>query len=228
MLSKLLTDPLYLGLLFQSRSLFAEAAYFCVMKRLIILSLFALFAMPVFAQKDSLAFDENNKYIYYQVVEQPGTAADSLFSRAAFFFDKGYPQASLKTMGMTKTTDALSINAAGSFLVSKKSLVTSHEDGSVSFTMHVDVKEGKYRYWLTDFVFNPYQRDRYNNYVSIPGIYIPLEKSEGKIDKKDLTAYLDGVLSSSRKIGTKLKEFMLKNPLIKKEPAVKKISTKDW
>lgn len=181
-----------------------------------------------FAQKDSLAFDENNKYIYYQVVVQPGIGADSLFSRAVFFFDKGYTQASFKAGGVTKMTDALSINATGSFLVSKKSLVTSHEDGSVSFTMHVDVKEDKYRYWLTDFIFNPYQRDRYNNYVSVPGIYIPLEKTEGKIDKKDLSAYLDGVLLSSRKIGAKLKEYMLKNPPVKKEPAVKKISTKDW
>ena len=187
-----------------------------------------MFAIRAFAQKDSLAFDENNKYIYYQVVEQQGMAADSLFSRAAFFFDKGYPQASLKATGNTKTTEALSINATGNFLVSKKSLVTSHEDGSVSFTMHVDVKAGRYRYWLTDFVFNPYQRDRYNNYVPVPGIYIPLEKSEGKIDKKDLAAYLDGILLSSRKIGAKLKEFMLKNPPVKKEPAVKKISTKDW
>lgn len=202
--------------------------YLCDMKRLIILSLFALLAGNAFAQKDSLAFDENNKYIYYQVVEQPGTVADSLFDRATFFFDKGYPQAALKMAGLNKTPDVLSINATGSFLVSKKSLVTSHEDGAVSFTMHVDVKGGKYRFWLTDFIFNPYQRDRYNNYVSVPGIYVPFEKSEGKIDKKDLTAYLDGVLSNSRKIGAKLKEFMLKNPPAKKAPAIKKISTKDW
>ncbi len=207
---------------------FAGAAYFCIMKRLTILLLFAMFAVRAFAQKDSLAFDENNKYIYYQVVAQQGTAADSLFSRAVFFFDKGYPQVSLKTTGVTKAADARSINATGSFLVSKKSLITSHEDGSVCFTMHVDVKEGKYRYWLTDFIFNPYQRDRYNNYVSVPGIYIPLEKPEGKIDKKDLAAYLDGILLGSRKIGAKLKEFMLKNPPLQKKPEVKKISTKDW
>ena len=196
------------------------------MKKLIILSLFALFAVPVFAQKDSLAFDENNKYIYYQVVEQPGIVADSLFNRAEYFFSKAYTQPALNLNSVDKSEKTL--NGSGGFLVSKKTLVTSHEDGLVAFKMHIGVKDGKYRYWLTDFVFNPYQRNRYNNYESIPGIYIPLEKSEGKIDKKDLAAYLDGVLLSSRKIGAKLKEFMLKKPPVKKEPAVKKISTKDW
>jgi len=106
--------------------------------------------------------------------------------------------------------------------------LTSHEDGSVTFTIRVDVKDGKYRYWLSDFVFNPYQRNRYNGYESIPGIYIPLEKPDGKIEQKDLTAYLDGVLLNSRKIGVRLKEYMLKTSSLKLQVPVKRISTKDW
>jgi len=180
----------------------------------------------VFAQKDSLAIDENNKYIYYQVVSQPGLPSDTLYDRALYFFKTAHPATGFKLTGEDKAGDALT--GTGSFLVSKKSLVTSHEDGSVSFTMRVDVKEGKYRYWLTDFVFNPYQRNRYNSYEPVPGIFIPLEQSAGKITQKDLNAYLDGVLTASRKIGAKLKEYMLKAPAVKKEAPVKKISTKDW
>jgi len=195
---------------------------------------FVLFAGVAFAQKDSLAFDENNKYIYYQVVQQPGLSTDSLLNRVKYFSYKASPSAEIYSIGMIVigkegSTDSIyRMRFLGHFLVSKKSLATSHEDGVIKFSMSVEVKGGKYRYWLTDFVFNPYQRDRYNNYVSVPGVYIPLEKSEGKIDKKDLTAYLDGVLLNSRKIGTKLKELMLKTPPVKKVPAVKKISTKDW
>jgi len=196
------------------------------MKRLTFILAFVLFAGAVFAQKDSLAFDENNKYIYYQVVQQPGLAADTLFNRALYFFKTAYPKAALKLDAADK--DKSTLTGSGSFLVSKKSLLTSHEDGSVTFTMRVDIKDGKYRYWLTDFVFNPYQRNRYNTYEAIPGIYIPLEKSEGKIEKKDLTAYLNGVLTSSRKTGEKLKEYMLKVSSLKKDIGVKKISTKDW
>lgn len=198
------------------------------MKKLIAVLILVFCSGATFAQKDSLAFSEDNKYIYYQVVEQPGLSADSLFNRAVYFFDKAYPQSTLKLGSVNKDKNSLALTGSGNFLVSKKTLLTSHEDGSVTFSMRVDVKEGKYRYWLTDFVFNPYQRNRYNSYESVPGIYIPLEKPDGKIEKKDLNAYLDGILQSSRKIGIKLKEYMLKTPPAKKEPAVKKISTKDW
>jgi len=196
------------------------------MKKLIVFFTFLLAANAAFAQKDSLAFDENSKYIYYQVVSQPGLAADTLYDRALYFFKTAHAATGLRLTSEDKASGTLT--GTGSFLVSKKSLVTSHEDGSVSFTMRIDVKEGKYRYWLTDFVFNPYQRNRYNSYESVPGIFIPLEHSAGKITPKDLNAYLDGVLTSSRKIGAKLKEYMLKTPAVKKAAPVKKISTKDW
>ncbi|MGZ3872418.1 MAG: DUF4468 domain-containing protein [Mucilaginibacter sp.] len=196
------------------------------MKKLLALIAGILFTGAVFAQKDSLAFDENNKYIYYQVVLKSALPADTLFDRALYFFKTAYPQSVLKLVDDDRGKGTLS--GSGSFLVSKKTLLTSHEDGSVAFSIRVDVKDGKYRYWLSDFVFNPYQRNRYNSYESVPGIYIPLELSEGKIEKKDLAAYLEGVLSGSRKIGTKLKDYMLKTSSIKKEIPVKKISTKDW
>jgi hypothetical protein len=196
------------------------------MKKLIAILTCILFSGIAFAQKDSLAFDENSKYIYYQVVSHPDLPADTLFNRALYFFKTAYPQSTLKLIAADKEKGMVS--ASGNFLVSKKTLLTSHEDGSVAFSMRVDVKDGKYRYWLSDFVFNPYQRNRYNVYESIPGIYIPLEKSEGKIEKKDFAAYLDGVLTSSRKIGATLKQYMLKTSSLKKEAPIKKISTKDW
>lgn len=196
------------------------------MKKLIAVLAFVLFTGVAFAQKDSLAFDENNKYIYYQVVLKPELPADTLFNRALYFFKTAYPQSALKLAVADKEKGTLS--GSGNFLVSKKTLLTSHEDGSVTYSIRVDVKDGKYRYWLSDFVFNPYQRNRYNSYESIPGIYIPLEKPDGKIEKKDLAAYLDGILSSSRKIGEMLKHYMLKTSSLKKVTPVKKISTKDW
>jgi hypothetical protein len=196
------------------------------MKKLIAVLAFVLFTGTVFAQKDSLAFDENNKYIYYQVVSKPDLPADTLFNRALYFFKTAYPQSALKLAVADKEKGTFS--GSGNFLVSKKTLLTSHEDGSVTYSIRVDVKDGKYRYWLSDFVFNPYQRNRYNSFESVPGIYIPLEKPDGKIEKKDLAAYLDGILSSSHKIGETLKHYMLKTSSLKKVTPVKKISTKDW
>lgn len=196
------------------------------MKKLLLLLAVVLFTGPAFAQKDSLAIDEHNKYIYYQVVPQPDISTDTLYNRALYFFTSAYPKSKLKLT--TEDRGKGTLLGTGSFLVSKKSLITSHEDGSIAFTMHIEVKDGKYRYWMTDFVFNPYQRNRYNSYEPVPGIYIPLEEAKGKIEKKDLSTYMDGVLTSCRSIGAKLKEYILKTSSIKKERQIKKISTKDW
>jgi len=88
------------------------------MKKLIAILSFILFAGAAFAQKDSLAFDENNKYIYYQVVQQPGLPADTMFNRALYFFKTAYPYHALKLIAADKDKGTLS--GSGNFLVSKK------------------------------------------------------------------------------------------------------------
>lgn len=197
------------------------------MKNILIALVCILFVKTAAAQKDSLSFDENDKYIYYQTVSQPGLSTDSLYNRGLYFMKTAYPKSKLSLVTADKTQGVLT--GKGSFLVSKKAFIATHEDGAINFTVRIEVKDSKYRYWFTDFVYVPYQRNRYNVYEPIPGITIPMEQAKGKIDKADFNEYLNRILLNSKQAGTALKAYMLKTSALPKEgQKIKKISTKEW
>jgi len=197
------------------------------MKNILIALVCVLFVKSASAQTDSLAFDENDKYIYYQTVAQEGLSADTLYSRGLYFFKSAYPKNKLKLSTADKAQGVLVGNSG--FLVSKKSFVTTHEDGEITYTLRVEVKDNKYRYWFTDFVYVPYQRNRYNVYEAVPGVTIPMEKAKDKLDKRDVAEFLNRMLLNSRKVGAVLKSYMLKiSALPKEQKKINKISTKEW
>jgi hypothetical protein len=198
------------------------------MKYIIIALVGVLFAKTAAAQKDSLSFDENDKYIYYQTATQSGTSNDTLYNRGLYFLKSAYPKGKLKLSSEDKAQGFLV--GTGSFLVSKKTFVVGHEDGEITYTMRIEVKDSKYRYWFTDFVYIPYQRNRFSVYEPIPGITIPMERAKAKLDKKDFNEYLHKILLNGRKVGSVLKSYMLKtsqSPVVK-DDKIKKISTKEW
>ena len=90
----------------------------------------------------------------------------------------------------------------------------------------MEFKDQKYRYWLTGFVFTPYQRDRYGNYVPQQGIDIPLENALSKFTKKDVDGYLDETGTFCKQFGDRLKLFIINAP--KKEEITKKVVTDKW
>lgn len=197
------------------------------MKNILIVFACVLLAKNASAQKDSLAFDENDKYIYYQTVTQEGLSADTLYSRGLYFFKLAYPKDKLK-LSTTDKAQGVLVGSSG-FLVSKKSFVTTHEDGEITYTLRVEVKDNKYRYWFTDFVYVPYQRNRYNVYEPVPGLTIPMEKAKDKLDKRDVAEFLNRILLNSRKVGGVLRLYMLKiSALPKEQKKINKISTKGW
>lgn len=203
--------------------------YICYMKKILLGFVGLLFSSGALAQKDSLAFDENNKYIYYKTVDQPGFIADSLYSRGLYFLTKAYPKKVLKLAKADKDGNALT--GTGIFLVNKKGLMGNSEGGELSYTLKVEVKDGKYRYWLTDFVYQPYQRNRYGNVEHMHGKDVALEKASEKLSKADFTACLNQVLGSSKHVGDNLKAYMLKTSSLEKPAEVKKVkrvSTKEW
>jgi len=197
------------------------------MKNIFIALICILSAKSAIAQKDTLAFDERNKYIYYQTVDQQGLSKDTLYGRGLYFMHKAYPKGKLKITKTDETQGVLS--GEGSFAVSKRSLLSGSLGGEISYTLRIEVKDSKYRYWFTDFKFTPYKRDRYGMEVLDPGIIFPMEEAKNKLEKRDVVVYLDKILSYSRQNGAILKSYMLKiAPVKKNAPALKKISTKDW
>jgi hypothetical protein len=193
------------------------------MKKLIVALICLLPAKAVLAQKDLLSFDERNKYIYYQVVEQPGLVTDTLHARALYFLKTAYPDAKIKQAA-----------ASGNFTGSSKFLVFSgngmlkHEDGEIAFNYYIDCKDQKYRYWLTDFVFTPHKIDRYGTSVAEAGIDIPLETGLSNLTKKDIDSYLSQTGTYSKQFGDELRRYMNKISALPVETKKKVISTKDW
>jgi len=192
------------------------------MKIALIASVCILFAKIGFAQQNLLSFDEHNKYIYYQVVNMPGLQADSLHERGLYFLKTAYPKTTLKS-----TTPA-AVAGEGKFLIYGGVSVLKHEKGEMSYQVNIEFKDQKYRFWLTGFVFTPYQRDRYGNFVPQPGINIPMESALTKLEKKDADSYLDETGAFCKQWEEKLKLFMLKAPAQKKEEITKKVVTDKW
>jgi len=195
------------------------------MKTLLIVLTLVLFAGSASAQKQLLALDEHNQYIYYQVVDMPGHSADTLYTRGLNFLSSMDPKVKI-THGSANNSKTLS--GQGKFLTYGGLSITKHVIGEITYTINVECKDGKYRYWLTGFVFTPYQRDRYGNFVPQQGIDIPLEKASSKYSKKDADNYLDQTGAFSKDAGDRLKVYMLKISTIKKDTETKKISTKEW
>lgn len=173
------------------------------------------------AQKDSLAFDDQGKYTYYKLVNAGNNTADVLYARALVFLKSAYSKNTLKLAGQNVKDKHL--GGEGILLVSKKSSLAKHDDGRINCKLNIDVKEGKYRYWFTDFVFTPYTRDRNNNFVPVPSQEIDMEKAATKFDNKDVDHYLDECGKFAKQVGAELQKYMVAAPIAKKDTVVKKV-----
>jgi hypothetical protein len=183
------------------------------------------YCMPVFAQEataqEDMPLDERGRYIYYEVVEGKQVPADSLRARAIAFLNiKKLSPVSLTKDGLT---------AAGKFLISKTAFVLTRPSGEVQYQFAFEIKEDKYRFWLTDFVFIPYKRDRYANYVPANVKGTPLEASPGKLNAGEWASYLSAASQQAGSFAAAFKASLSQSVKIKTEPKVKKaISTRNW
>jgi hypothetical protein len=104
-----------------------------------------------------------------------------------------------------------------------------HEDAKITYNMIIEVKEGKYRYWLTDFVVIPYERDRYANFVPVSGKDTALEHGLRKLGQKTLDDYLAKILLNCRGISNKLRSYIVNPSSLPKEIKTRSVTNKkDW
>jgi len=191
------------------------------MKKILLLVAGLAISGMVSAQKSLLSIDENNKYIYYQVVDRPGVSADSLHKNAALFMNDFYPK-----------EKSLQLSSAGVSVKDKFLTYTSlvkHENGEMTYALNIECKDGKYRYWITDFVFTPYEKNRYGMFTAVNGVTIPLEKASDKLVKKDVEGYFEQTGAFCKQLGDKLKKYMVEGKAQPKvDKLVKKIVTDKW
>ena len=181
------------------------------------------FALIVNAQtENALPVDERGKFIYYEVVNV-SIATDSLSKRALAFIKKQNKELKYqKTLGDTAYT------ATGKLVINKTLLVMSHPSGEVLYNFQAEVKKGKYRFWITDFEFIPYQRDRYGNFVPSTTVGIPLENNPGKLNAGEWKEYKAQTAKYAKDFAVKFKNYMASKAPIVVQPTEKKVVKKEW
>lgn len=183
----------------------------------------SVFVTNLSAQEKQFLKDETGKFIYYKVVDSLILSKTVLLERAKNFV----VSTNKKTMKLESSTDT-SILAKGKMIIDKTISVVGHPSGEVSYDFVFEARAGKYRYWLTNFVFIPYQRDRYGNFVPKTTIGSPLEKSADKLNAGSWKDIQTSTYAKVAKFGDSFKKFLATDK--KNSEPVKKetVSTKKW
>lgn len=167
-------------------------------------------------QKQELPMDERGKMIYYEVVDRKDRTSGQLKEVA-----KAYFQSASGPKIMLSERDSL-LSGKGKLVISKTAFVLTRPSGEVHYQLYLDFKPGKYRFWLTDFVFIPYQRDRYGNFVRATSIGTPLEQDPGRLNAAEWEAYRKATAYEARLFAEKFKKAMadaaIKTPTAKAVP----------
>jgi hypothetical protein len=175
------------------------------------------------AQQKQFSIDNKGKYILYEVVENQTLSKDSLMQRAVNYLNKPN-QSSLK---QNKITDS-SILGNGKIIIDKTLLIASRPSGEFTYNFVFELKLGKYRYWLTDFKYSSYQRDRYGNYVPVKSKAIPLEDLSKKINTAEYKVIFEKVQVKADKIATDFKNALATSLKSKPVEVKKTITTDKW
>lgn len=188
-----------------------------------LLLIIILFSLTLSAQQKQFATADNGKYIYYKVVDSQKISQDLIIQRSRDFI-----ASQKKILQIEGETDS-SLTVKGKLMIDKTVLVVGHPSGEVKYNLTIEARTGKYRFWLTDFEFIPYQRDRYGNFVAITNISTALEK---KVDKLTIGQWKDireAAYIKAEKFGESLRKYIATDTAAKKtsKPA-ETISTKKW
>ncbi|RNL50972.1 DUF4468 domain-containing protein [Pedobacter jejuensis] len=191
------------------------------MKYLFILFI-AIISFKVSAQQKQFPLDDSGKFIYYEVVDVKTTPKDSLLMRANTFLN-----ADKKSIVKQNSTDS-SITAKGKMVIDKTILVAGHPSGEVNYILNFEARDKKYRYWLSDFEYIPYQRDRYGNYVATTKVGTALEKTPGKLNAGEWKDILESAYNKTAKFAENFKKALATNIVDKQKTKANTVSTKKW
>lgn len=150
----------------------------------IVFFLFFLVSYRAIAQPVDFETDAAGKFFLQEVVEVPGMSKDRLFKNAAIFLKKiKVHHSSKKYLVSDLAKDEL--HTKGSFYVYKLGSVKKAIAGAVMYDVKIEVKEGKYRYMINNYIFNTYKRNRYGKYGPVKGKDTPLDATVSKLNEKE-------------------------------------------
>ena len=173
------------------------------------------------AQDTQFHVNDLGKYTMTEVVELHGIDKDKLFLNGEKFIRQVKVLNSKKKYYKTDKENC-TIRNRGSFYVYRIGSVKKGIGGAVEYDIDLEIKDGKYRYTITNFIFNEYKRNRYGKYVPIKGKFIPLEREVNSINKKEWKKHKQVVYEKSLELIQNLYSGMIyteekKNKNVKKD-----------
>lgn len=175
-----------------------RAFTFMTMLKLTLIILFSV-SFSVNAQDILFPTNEAGKYEFSEVVELNWLDKDKLFLNGQKFMKKIKVLHSKKKF-YTEEKENYTINNRGSFYVYRLGSVKKGIGGAVEYDLILEIKDGKYRYTLTNFIFNEYQKNRYGKYEPIKGKYTPLEAQVGSLNKNEWDKQRQVVFDKSQEL----------------------------
>jgi len=193
------------------------------MKQLSFLAVLIVLFKFSFAQELTvLPKDETGKYTYYEVVNTIARE-DSLKTSLLNFFTKNKKEIRLKS-----AKDAKVILASGKLIVQKSKAMLSHPSAEITYVFNFEVAEGKYRFWLSNFEFIPYQKDRYGNFIPSTTVGIPLENEPKKSNTEQWEDYRLQTTKYAINFAKRLKDYLEDKKAIPPPTPEKKVISKNW
>lgn len=151
-----------------------------------------VFFQTLQAQELLLPRNETGHIVFYEVVEADSFTQEELLDNARQFARKTLGKKKVKAI-QTDSVSSLVVKDAN-FKVYKK-VITQRMDGIIHYNFTLEAKEGKYRYFFSDFTFQPYERNRYGKFEPVSGKHKPLEE-DFKGNKKDWEDHKESVATT--------------------------------
>jgi len=136
------------------------------------------------AQDRLFPINEIGKYEFSEVVELSGLDKEKLFINGQKFMKKVKVLNSKKKF-YSEEKENYTLKNRGSFYVYRLGSVKKGIGGAVEYDLKLEIKDGKYRYILTNYIFNEYQKNRYGKYEPVKGKYTPLETEVSSLNRKE-------------------------------------------
>lgn len=185
-------------------------------------SLYCFNAFSFAQEVTMLPKDETGKYIYYEVVNDINVSGDSLKMRMLDFITKNKKEIKLKT------ADAAQVMAKGKIVINKSLAVLSRPSGEIIYNFHFEISTQKYRFWLTDFEFIPYQKDRYGNFVPSTTVGRSLEIEPKKYQAEQWQDYKLQAAKYAVNFAKRLKDHLANKVALPLQTPEKKVISKTW
>ena len=185
------------------------------MKKIILLAtLVGLFYTAALAQdSDLLPLDDTGKISFQGVAKTPGLLKESLYQNALHFLSK------VKVVKQKKKESYLleeesKVSSLGGFLVYNY----KSPDGEIRYNLSIEVKDNKYRYTITDFIFYAYSRNRYGRFEREKWKPKSLDQPAVKGEQKSWENHKIKTAQKIEQLISKMSIEMVNLPIVAEEP----------